>query len=73
MNVRKYDGFVDRIDSLYAAGEAHMDLVTAMTAEIKELLIEFGQAYELEADPDKQVENCSESIMNLILETKYEW
>lgn len=64
MPIKKYDGFVDR---------NQCDLVRAMKTEIRELLRDFATAYDLEADPEKQVKNCCESILNLIFETKYEW
>ena len=68
MDIKKYDGFVDKIHK-----ENDGNLNEPMKIEIKTLLIEFAQAYDLEEDPDEQVNNCSESIMNLILEVKYEW
>ncbi len=67
MEIKKYDGFVDKV---YAD---NTNLVEAMKMEIKDLLVEFGEAYDLEANQDEQLENCSESIMNLIFETEYEW
>jgi len=68
MIVRKYNN--EFIDKVYIEDK---NLVEAMKTEIKELLIEFGEAYDLEEDPDQELKNCSESIMNLIFVTKYEW
>lgn len=67
MIIRNYDGFVDKVYN------SQNNLVEEMEKEIEKLLLEFGQSYDLEANPDQELEDCKKSIMNLIFETKYEW
>jgi hypothetical protein len=71
MKIREYNGFVDEVY------EKDIEFNEAMKKEIKDLLREFGEVYNtdypMEADPEEHLENCSESIMNLIHDTKYEW
>ena len=68
MRIKDYDEFIDDVHASHDG-----NLAKAMRAEIRALLAEFGQEYDLDADPQKQLLICSESIMNLVLETKYEW
>jgi hypothetical protein len=67
MKIREYNGFANEVY------EKDIDFNEAMKKEIKNLLVEFGEAYDLEANPEEQLENCVESIMNLMYDTKYEW
>jgi hypothetical protein len=62
MKIREYNGFANEVY------EKDIDFNEAMKKEIKEILIEFYLG-----NPEEQLENCTESIMNLIYDTKYEW
>jgi len=68
MKIRHYEEFIDTMHA-----DNYGDLALAMRKEIKLLLAEFGQAYDTEASPDKELRDCTDNIMNLIIETKHEW
>ncbi len=71
MKIKTFENFVDKSNA--ATRFEGADMSDMMRLELKQLLIEFSNDYWEVPGDQLEIRNCTESIMNLIHATKYEW